>query len=252
MRPLLRTALIALACAALVPATPAHAKRFRYAAGPRAPQDTILSVAQFDLEPIVRSRGPRVPATNLQIASMVANVAFDKALAAAPLDSGSRVLLAPAGSHPLNFVVEHAVLRHLARRSVTATVHRSPLPDDTTLVQQEGAPPRILEYQVASARVTYLRLVGWLPGRVRIERQVLVEGKLTVRDPRSGVVLWVGDAASNLVDSFPRGQLGLVEDARFTDLKGTPPERNIDKLVEPVVVVVIVSGLIALFFQNRP
>lgn len=244
--------LVAAACVALLASPPAHAKKFRYAAGPRAPEDTVLSVAEVELQPIVRRRGPRVPATNLEIASMVANTAFDKALTAAPLDSGSRVVLAPAGSHPLNFVVEHAVLRHLAKRGVMAAVHRAPLPDDTLLAAAGAPGPRLLEYQVASARVTYLRLVGWLPGRVRIERQVLVEGKLTLRDAREGSVLWVGDAAYNLVDSFPRGQLPLVEDARFTDLKGTPPQRNIDKLVEPVVVVAIVSGLVALFFQNRP
>jgi hypothetical protein len=243
---------VVLAAGALLAAPPANAKKFRYAAGPRAPEDTVLSVAEVELEPIVRKRGPRVPATNLQIASMVANTAFDRGLVPAPLDSGGHVVLAPAGSHPLNFVVEHAVLRHLARRGLVATVHRAPLPEDSSVVVSAPPGSRILEYQVASARVTYLRLVGWLPGRVRIERQVLVEGKLTLRDPRDGAVLWVGDAAYNLVDSFPRAQLALVEDARFTDLKGTPPQRNVDKLVEPVVVVAIVSGLIALFFQNRP
>jgi len=30
------------------------------------------------------------------------------------------------------------------------------------------------------------------------------------------------------------------------------PERNLDKVVEPVLVVLIVGGLVALFFQNRP
>jgi hypothetical protein len=30
------------------------------------------------------------------------------------------------------------------------------------------------------------------------------------------------------------------------------PQRNLDKVVEPVLVVLIVGGLVALFFQNRP
>jgi hypothetical protein len=110
----------------------------------------------------------------------------------------------------------------------------------------------LLEYQLASARVSYLRLRGWLPGRVKIERQALVEASLTLRDPRSGAVLWVGDAKYNLVDAFPRSQLPLVEDARFADLHGDPPARNLDKVLEPVVVVAVVGGLVALFFQNRP
>jgi hypothetical protein len=110
----------------------------------------------------------------------------------------------------------------------------------------------VLEYQLASARVTYLRLRGWLPGRVKVERQALVEARLVLRDPHHGTVLWSGDAAHNLVDAFPRSQLSLVEDARYEGLKAEPPGRTVDKVLEPVIVVAIVAGLIALFFQNRP
>ena len=97
-----------------------------------------------------------------------------------------------------------------------------------------------------------MRLRGWLPGRVKIERQALVEGGLTLRDPHTGRVLWVGDAKYSLLDAFPRGQLPLVEDERFSDLKSPVPQRNADKAFEPVVVVAVVAGLVALFFQNRP
>jgi hypothetical protein len=91
-----------------------------------------------------------------------------------------------------------------------------------------------------------------LPSRTKVERQALVEGTLTLRDPASGRVLWTSDAAHNLVDVVPHGQLGRVEDDRFTDLKGEVPERNLSRYVEPIIVVAVVGGLIALFFQNRP
>jgi hypothetical protein len=237
---------------ALLAAGSAEAKKIRYASGPKPAVDTVLSVAEPLLEPIVRVRGPRVPLTNLQLVTVVANVAFQRALATAPLDSGGHVVLAPAESHPLNFVVEHAILRTLARRGVTATVRRSILPDDS-LTAVAGSPDHpVLEYQLASARVTYLRLRGWLPGRVKIERQALVEGGLTIRDPTTSTVLWSGDAVHNLVDAFPRGQLPLVEDARYTDLKSEPPSRSAGKALEPMAVVAIIGGLVALFFQNRP
>jgi len=238
--------------AALSLAPAAQAKTYRYANGPKAPADTALSTAQSQVEPIVRARGPRVPATNLQLVSMVANTAVARAMRAAPLDSGAHVVLAPAESHPLNFAIEHAVLRELARRGVTATVRRSLIPDDSVSVAggESGSP--LLEYQLATARISSLRLVGWLPGRVKIERQALVEGGLTLRDPRTSNVLWVGDASYNLVDAFPRSQLTLVEDDRFSDLKNPPPTRNVDKVFEPVIVVAVVGGLVALFFQNRP
>lgn len=243
-----------LAVALLLGAGPAAAKDFRYSSGPQPPADTVLSVASPDIDPIVRERGPRVPYTNLQMVGLVADIAIDRALAAAPLDSGGRVVLAPAESHPLNFLIEHAVLRHLSRRGVVATVRRSIIPDDSLMAVAGNPGEPILEYQLATARITYLRLVGWLPfsGRVKIERQAMVEGGLTMRDPRTSVVLWVGEASHNLLDRFPRDKQQFVEDQRFSDLTAAVPERDAGKVLEPLVVVAIVGGLIALFFQNRP
>jgi len=233
-------------------ASEAYGKTFRYDSGPKAPEDTVLSTATPELEPIVRSRGPKVPLTNLQLVTLVAKVGFDRTLQTAPLDSGGHVVLAPAENHPLNYVVEHAILRHLARRAVTATVRRSVVPDDSVAMMARDADDPLLEYQLASARITYLRLRGWLPGRVKIERQALVEGALTLRDPRTGNVLWSGDVSHNLLDAVPRNQMGMVEDARYAELKSDIPTRSVDKVIEPIVVVAIVVGLIALFFQNRP
>lgn len=234
-------------------ATPASAKKFRYSAGPKAPEDTVLSVAQFEIEPVVSARGPRVPATNLQMTSLVANTAFERAMAGIPLTRGKEVIVAPGESHPLNFVVEHAVLRQLSKLGAVARVRRSVVSDDSVgMVTAGDSGHPVLDYQLASARVTYLRLRGWLPGRIKIERQTLVEGRLTLREPATSRVLWTGDATSNFVDAFPRQQLPLVEDARFTDLNGSVPERNLTRVFEPVIVVGVVAGLVALFFQNRP
>lgn len=232
----------------------AHAKKFRYASGPKPAADTVLSVADIEVTPVVRARGPRVAATNLQLATLVANAAVERAMKSMPLDSGTRVLLAPAESHPLNFVMEHAVLKQFARRRISASVRRSIIPDDSLGVIAGNPGDPLFEYQLASARITYLRLVGGyvLPSRAKIERQGLVEGTLSLRDPATARVLWTADADHNLVDVIPRGQLPRVEDDRFADLKSAVPERNLGRFVEPVVVVAVVSGLIVLFFQNRP
>lgn len=235
-------------------ASSAEAKKFRYAEGPRVPSDTAFAVAEVVLEPVVGNRGVRVAPTNLQIIGLVANAAVRRALASAPLDSGSHVTLAPAESHPLNFMVEHAVLRELARRKVSATVRRSLIPDDSLSLLSMADRDPLLEYQLASARITYLRLIGGylLPSRAKIERQGLVEGGLVMRDPATSRVLWTGDATANLVDRIPRGQITLAEDERYADLKGTLPERNLGRYAEPLVVAGVVGGLVMLFFQNRP
>jgi len=233
-----------------LPAT-ARAKTYKYEGGPQPQPDTTLSVAVPQLEEVVRARGPKVPLTNLQLLTMVSNAAFENGLKTAPLEKGRQVVLAPAGDHPLGFIAEHSVLRELGRRGIIARVRRTPIPDDSLFALANPGDP-VLEYQLASARITYLRLRVWLPGRVKIERQALVDARLTLRSPDRGTVLWSGDAAHNLVDAFPRNQLPLVEDARYEALKAEPPGRTVDKVIEPVIVVAIVAGLIALFFQNRP
>jgi len=230
---------------------PAAGKTFRYDGGPEPSADTALAVAVPELEPIVRARGPRVPLTNLQLVGFVARAAFENGLEDAPLDGVARVVVAPAGDHPLNFVAEHAVLRQLGKSGISSMVRRAPVVDDSVAAAMNPGVP-LLEYHVASARVTYLRLRGWLPGRVKIERQALVEARLTLRDPLHSSVRWTGDATHSLLDAFPRSQVTLVEDPRYAELKGEIPGRTVDKVMEPVIVVAIVAGLIALFFQNRP
>lgn len=247
-----KLALPVLVLALVACATTVEAKKFRYASGPVAPDDSTLSVANSYLEPVVRSRGPRVPYTNLQLAQFVADTAVARSLAGAIVDAGTHAVLAPAREHPMNFVLEHSLLKALAARGVDVTVRRSVIPDDSLkmLFGRPGDP--VIEYTLGSAKVTYLRLVGWLPGRVKVERQVLVTGSITMRDPNSSRVLWTADLGQNFVDRFSRGQLALVEEERYPDLKSPAPQRNIDKVIEPIVVVAVVGGLVALFFQNRP
>lgn len=242
----------ALAMLCLAPA--AEAKKYVVTAVPKPSPDTSLATAQIVLEPVVRSRGPKVAPTNLQLVALVVNSAIEHALKSAPIDSGAHVTIAPAESHPLNFVVEHALLRSLSQRGVTATVRRSIVPDDSLAVLAAADRDPLLEYQLASARITYLRLVGGyvLPSRVKIERQALVEGGLDMRDPATSRVLWTSDAGANLVDLVPQSQLKLVEDERYSDLKGVVPDRNLGRYTEPLVVAAVVTGLIVLFFQNRP
>ncbi len=242
--------LVLLALCSLVPA--AEAKKFRYASGPKPPEDSTLAVANSYLEPVVRSRGPRVPYTNLQLTQFVADTAVSRALANAVVDSGTHAVLAPAQDHPLNFVIEHAMLKALSRRGVDITVRRTPIPDDSLKLMFGRPGDPVLEYTLGSAKVTYLRLVGILPGRVKIERQSLVTGSVTMRDPNSSRVLWTGDIGQNFVDRFSRSQVAMVEEARYPDLKSELPQRNADKVLEPIVVVAVVAGLVALFFQNRP
>src|SRR5205085_4786766 len=128
--------------------------KFRYSSGPKAPADSTLSVANSYLEPVVKSgRGPRVPYTNLQLMQFVADTAVSRALASAVVDSGTHAVLAPAREHPLNFVLEHSLLKALSRRGCDVTVRHSPIADDSlrSLFGRPGDP--VIEYTLGSAKV---------------------------------------------------------------------------------------------------
>src|SRR5258706_13162273 len=77
----------------------AEAKKFRYASGPKPPADATLSVANSYLEPVVRSRGPRVPYTNLQLNQFEPNTAVARPLGTAMVNTGPHPVLAPCGGH---------------------------------------------------------------------------------------------------------------------------------------------------------
>ncbi len=232
-------------------APPAEAKKFRYGAGPKAQSDS-LSVAEASPEVVVASRKRREAPTNMGLLLLVSHQAVTKALAASPLQAGAHVVLAPVSVQPLNFALEYALLRELSDRKMISTVRREPIGDDSLAALASNPGTLLLEYQVATARVTYLGLRGTLPGRTKVERQASVQATLTLRDPANGSIHWVGEAEHNLIDLFPRSQQQLVEDPRYSDLQTPLPTRAWQHLTEPVVVVAIVAGLVWLFFENRP
>jgi hypothetical protein len=229
----------------------ASAKTFRYASGPKAQTDS-MAIAEAEAELVVASRKRRQAPTNMSLLLLVAKDGIGKALQGAPLVAGAHVVLAPSGDHSLNFVAEYAMLRNLSDRKVAITVRRGPVPDDSMMVLAGNPGGMLLEYQLATARVTYLGLRGMLPGRTKVERQATFQATLTMRDPATGSVTWLGQADHNLIDLFPRSQQQLVEDPRYSELQTPVPQRAWQNLVEPAIVVAIVGGLVLLFFQNRP
>ncbi len=80
----MRIAVLLLVGGLLGAAGRADAKTYRYQGGPPPAADTMLSVAEPSLEPVVRARGPRVPLSNLQLVTLVANTGLERGLASAP------------------------------------------------------------------------------------------------------------------------------------------------------------------------
>ncbi len=118
-------------------------------------------------------------------------------------------------------------------------------------VQVEQLP--LLELTVDEARVDYTRLHrAGVFGEQHVERRALGQLSGRLLRPQTRAIFWVGTADSSYADVVPRSELKALEDAARPELKGAVPVQGWTKAAEPILVGVLVVGLVALFYTNRP
>ena len=170
----------------LVPA--AEAKKFRYSSGPKAARGLDAVGGRTPTSSPSSARAVRGCRT--RICSSPQLVADSAAVARALGDRGRERARTSCwrrrASTRSTSSLEHALLN--ATVAPRRGRDRAPLADARR--QPRGrcsrAPAiRCVEYTLGSAKVIYLRLVGWLPGRVKIERQSLVPGTHRAARPRT-------------------------------------------------------------------
>jgi hypothetical protein len=111
----------------------------------------------------------------------------------------------------------------------------------------------VLSYRVAEARVDYVRVFrGGLFGAERIERRATARLSLKLSGPGSDAVRWSAAADSSIGDVVMRGESSALEDRQRPETRPIAPSSGLKKIVEPALVVVLIAGLVSLFYQNRP
>ena len=111
----------------------------------------------------------------------------------------------------------------------------------------------LLAYHVEEARVDYPRLFrSGIFGGQHVERRAIARITVELHRPDSRAIYWVGSADTSFSDIVKRSELSILEDATRPEARGTVPQQNWTKIAEPVLVVVLVVGLVALFYTNRP
>ncbi len=111
----------------------------------------------------------------------------------------------------------------------------------------------VVAFRVAEARVDYVREYhGGLFGAVRVERRATARLGLRLTNPGSDAVSWSASADTSFGDVVLRSDLGAVEDRQRPETRPVAPSSGLGKIVEPVLVVVLIAGLVSLFYQNRP
>jgi hypothetical protein len=103
------------------------------------------------------------------------------------------------------------------------------------------------------ARVDYPRLYrSGLFGGMTVERRAITRLSARLLRPQSRAVYWTSAADTSLADHVAKSEVKLLEDPQRAETRGTVPSQSWQKVIEPVLVVVLVVGLVSLFYTNRP
>jgi hypothetical protein len=140
----------------------------------------------------------------------------------------------------------------IARAGGTGT----PAPASSPSVMANGgaaASLAVLNYRVPEARVDYVRIFrGGLFGAERVERRASARVALRLLGPNSDAVRWSATADTTVSDVVMKSEIASLEDRTRPETRSIAPTSSLKRLVEPALVVVLVAGLVSLFYQNRP
>lgn len=140
----------------------------------------------------------------------------------------------------------------IARAGGAPAVRPAPPPVSVMASSGAGTLPT-LTYRVPEARVDYVRIFrGGMFGAQRIERRATARITLRLSIPGSDAVRWSATADTTISDVVLHSELAALEDRQRPETRPIAPSSGLKKVIEPVLVVVLIAGLVSLFYQNRP
>lgn len=109
-----------------------------------------------------------------------------------------------------------------------------------------------LNLQVGSAGVSYVRAIRKFPFGVRgYQRLTSMQVGANLVDLSTRQVLWAKSASAQVVDEVRKSDLAFAQSGSG-GLNPTPPRGGGGpRLLEPLIVVGVVTGLVVLFYSNR-
>ncbi|MBN1885935.1 MAG: hypothetical protein JW876_10490 [Candidatus Krumholzibacteriota bacterium] len=189
--------------------------------------------------------GEKAP-TNYEVIERISRAAIGELLANMPTVRRDLViqLVKARGVGEIDFVFENTLLKTMRESGYRVAVDK---PADGG-----EAPAYRFTYQIINLSLDYPEIGRqYVVGAKKVERLAEVGVFAQLADMASGDILWVGDTQKRYGDTIPYAYLKRVEDEAHGF---TAPERNEirwGRLVEPVIVTGIVTGLVYLFFSNQ-
>jgi hypothetical protein len=169
-----------------------------------------------------------------------------------PSTSGRGVLVTlPVRGDTLGVLAQRLVERLRAQGVPVHVAGRGGVTPDSSMGSAVRERPYEMGIRVDGSGVSYLRRIRSFPFGVKgYERLAALRASLTMIDPKTGEVTWARSSSGSAVDFVRKRDLSFAAAGSGGINPPVPPGGGF-RLLEPLIVLGVVSGLIVLFYSNR-
>jgi len=198
-----------------------------------------------------------MPKTHGAMLDSVAGIVAADLLRGGPIPAGHAVRIAtPLPGDTLGFLAQR-VLERLrqggteVRLVPTRATAELGLADDPPTRPRADSTDLQLNLEVRSAGVSYVRAIRKFPAGIRgYQRVASMQVGASLIDPSTREVLWAKSSSAQVVDLVRKGDLSYAQSGSGLN-PGLPRLGGGTRLLEPLIVVGVVTGLVVLFYSNR-
>jgi len=208
-----------------------------------------LALAALSMAP---SGATAVTKTHGMMLDSVATIVAADLLREAPATTGRGVMLTlPVRGDTLGVLAQRLIER-LRAQGVPVHLSGRARVDSAGFVSDVASDrPYEMGIRVDGSGVSYLRRIRSFPFGVKgYERLAALRASITLVDPATGEVTWAKSASGSAVDLVKKRDL-MAAVAGSGGINPPLPQGSGFRLLEPLIVLGVVSGLIVLFYSNR-
>jgi len=198
-----------------------------------------------------------LPKTHGAMLDSVAGMIAADLLRGGPIPAGHAVrIAAPLPGDTLGFLAQR-ILERLKQGGTEVRLVSTRATADLGMVEDPPPRPRAdstdlqLNLEVRSAGVSYVRAIRKFPAGIRgYQRLASMQVGASLVDPSTREVLWARSSSAQVVDLVRKGDLSYAQSGSGLN-PALPRAGGGTRLLEPLIVVGVVTGLVVLFYSNR-
>jgi len=163
------------------------------------------------------------------------------------LDGGVVFLKKVRGVGEIDFVFENVMYEEMKDAGIRISVT-----DPQYGITNSNSKSYKLSYQIVRMSLKYTKISrNYWVGAKEVDRAAEVDVFVQLIDVATGDVVWVGDANKREKNVIAYSLLDSVEDEEYAFCKPPRNEFRWSRLIEPLAVAGIITGLVFLFFSNQ-